>query len=94
MNHGSHGFVFGHHCTNPASKPAVSTRGGGGIYNKRTFAIGGGALGAIVAMNIEKSIRFDFKFTNVLIYTAAATAVVWILDIIISRRLLEGLEVQ
>ena len=58
------------------------------------FAIGGGALGAIVAMNIEKSIRFDFKFTNVLIYTAAATAVVWILDIIISRRLLEGLEVQ
>ena len=57
------------------------------------FAIGGGALGAIVAMNI-KDIRFDFKFTNVLIYTAAATAVVWILDIIISRRLLEGLEVQ
>lgn len=57
------------------------------------FAIGGGALGAIVAMNI-KYIRFDFKFTNVLIYTAAATAVVWILDIIISRRLLEGLEVQ
>lgn len=58
------------------------------------FAIGGGALGAIVAMNIEKGIRFDFKFTNVLIYTAAATAVVWILDIIISRRLLEGLEAQ
>ena len=57
------------------------------------FAIGGGALGAIVAMNI-KDIRFDFKFTNVLIYTAAATAVVWILDIIISRRLLEGLEAQ
>ena len=45
-------------------------------------------------MNIEKGIRFDFKFTNVLIYTAAATAVVWILDIIISRRLLEGLEAQ
>ena len=58
------------------------------------FAIGGGALGAIVAMNIEKGIRFDFKFTNVLIYTAAATEVVWILDIIISRRLLEGLEAQ
>ena len=57
------------------------------------FAIGGGALGAIVAMNI-KDIRFDFKFTNVLIYTAAATAVVWILDIIISRRLLESLEAQ
>lgn len=58
------------------------------------FAIGGGALGAFVAVNIDKNIRFDFKFTNVLIYAAAATAVVWILDIIISRRLLEGLEAQ
>lgn len=58
------------------------------------FAAGGGILGSFVAMNLEKSISFNFEFANILLYAAIAAAVVWVLDIIISRRLLAGLEVQ
>ena len=58
------------------------------------IAAGGGVLGALIAMNLKGGISLDFRFANVLLYTAAAAAVVWILDIIISRRLLEGLEAQ
>lgn len=58
------------------------------------FAAGGGVLGALIAMNLKGGISLDFRFANVLLYTAAAAAVVWILDIIISRRLLAGLEAR
>lgn len=58
------------------------------------FASGGGVLGALVAMNLKGGIAFDFKFANMFLYIAAAAAVVWILDIIISRRLLAGLEAR
>lgn len=58
------------------------------------FAAGGGALGGFVGMTLEKGISFNFEFANILLYAAIAAAVVWVLDIIISRRLLAGLEVQ
>ena len=58
------------------------------------FAAGGGALGVFVAMDLKKSISFNFEFANILLYAAIAAAVVWVLDIFISRRLLAGLEVR
>ena len=58
------------------------------------FAAGGGVLGAFIAMNLEKGISFDFELANILLYAAIAAAVVWVLDIFISRCLLAGLEVR
>lgn len=58
------------------------------------FAVGGGMLGTLIGANLNKGITLDLAFGDILLYAVITAIVLWVLDFIISWRLLAGLEVR